>query len=108
MEQPVLPADVRAALPTFLVIGAAKAGTTSLHAYLAEHPEIAMTSVKEPMCFEPPDCVGALGGAPPGGVERRGDYRTLFDRLAPVRGESSTAYSAYPYVPEMADRIRAT
>ena len=27
-------------LPNFLVIGAAKSGTTSLHHYLAQHPEI--------------------------------------------------------------------
>jgi Sulfotransferase domain len=34
-------------LPTFLVIGAMKAGTTSLHEYLRCHPEIFMPAVKE-------------------------------------------------------------
>jgi hypothetical protein len=34
-------------LPTFLVIGAMKAGTTSLWAYLASHPEIHMSPKKE-------------------------------------------------------------
>ncbi len=38
-------------LPNFLVIGAAKAGTTSLHSYLTQHPEIYMSSVKEPGYF---------------------------------------------------------
>jgi hypothetical protein len=38
-------------LPNFLVIGAAKAGTTSLHWYLAEHPEVFMTPVKDPAYF---------------------------------------------------------
>lgn len=34
-------------LPTFLVIGAAKGGTTSLHFYLRQHPEIFLSHVKE-------------------------------------------------------------
>jgi hypothetical protein len=34
-------------LPTFLVIGAAKAGTTSLHFYLRQHPDVYLTPVKE-------------------------------------------------------------
>ena len=42
-------------LPTFFIVGAPKSGTTSLHAYLAGHPGIAMTSVKECMLFTGPD-----------------------------------------------------
>ena len=38
-------------LPTFLIIGAAKCGTTSLHYYLDLHPEIAMSWEKEIMLF---------------------------------------------------------
>jgi len=38
-------------LPTFIVIGAAKAGTTALYWYLAEHPEIYMSPVKETNYF---------------------------------------------------------
>src|SRR5258708_34007794 len=34
-------------LPNFLIIGAAKGGTTSLHHYLREHPEVYLTEVKE-------------------------------------------------------------
>ena len=34
-------------LPNFLVIGAAKGGTTSLHFYLRQHPEVYLTPVKE-------------------------------------------------------------
>lgn len=34
--------------PTFLIIGAAKAGTTSLHHYLGQHPQIFLPEVKEP------------------------------------------------------------
>src|SRR5262245_28477364 len=38
-------------LPNFIVIGAAKAGTTSLHWYLAEHPSVFMTTTKDPSFF---------------------------------------------------------
>jgi hypothetical protein len=38
-------------LPNFLVIGAAKSGTTSLHHYLRQHPEIYLTPVKETNFF---------------------------------------------------------
>jgi hypothetical protein len=35
-------------LPNFLIVGAAKCGTSSLHKYLEQHPEIFMSKVKEP------------------------------------------------------------
>lgn len=38
-------------LPNFLIIGAAKAGTTSLYSYLKQHPDIFMSSWKEPKFF---------------------------------------------------------
>lgn len=38
-------------LPNFIVIGAAKAGTSSLHYYLSQHPEIYMSPLKEPRFF---------------------------------------------------------
>jgi hypothetical protein len=94
---PDLPADLRASLPTFFVIGASKCGTTSLHQYLAAHPEIAMSKNKEPLCFVYE------------WEKRIHRYRDLFpDNAAAVRGESSTGYSAYPWQPEVPDRIRAT
>lgn len=37
--------------PTFLIVGAAKCGTTSLADYLAQHPDIFMPSLKEPNFF---------------------------------------------------------
>lgn len=97
IAEPQLAPDVRAALPTFLIVGAAKCGTTSLHEYLGAHPSICMSANKEPMCFEPPNW-----------VERLAEYRDLFERPAPVRGEASIAYSAFPWAPEIPDRVRAT
>ena len=38
-------------LPNFLIIGAAKAGTSSLHYYLSQHPQIFMPDLKEPKFF---------------------------------------------------------
>jgi len=38
-------------LPNFVIIGAAKAGTTALYWYLAEHPAVFMSSVKETNYF---------------------------------------------------------
>src|SRR5690606_18050372 len=37
--------------PDFLVVGAPRCGTTALHYYLAQHPGIAMTAIKEPNFF---------------------------------------------------------
>jgi hypothetical protein len=37
--------------PNLFIIGAAKAGTTSLHSYLNEHPDIYMSPLKEPNFF---------------------------------------------------------
>lgn len=46
-------------MPNFLIIGAAKAGTTSLYYYLDQHPEVFMSKTKEPRFFavekNPPD-----------------------------------------------------
>jgi len=39
---------VKNKLPNFLIVGAAKSGTTSLYHYLNQHPKIYMSPVKEP------------------------------------------------------------
>jgi hypothetical protein len=38
-------------LPNFLIVGAAKCGTTSLYYYLKQHPDVFMSPVKEPKFF---------------------------------------------------------
>jgi len=38
--------------PTFMIIGAQKAGTTSLHQYLGEHPDVGMPTTKEVHYFD--------------------------------------------------------
>lgn len=38
-------------LPNFFIVGAPKAGTTSLYHYLGQHPDVYMSSIKEPNYF---------------------------------------------------------
>jgi Sulfotransferase family len=87
-------------LPTFLIIGAAKAGTTSLYEYLRAQPGVHMSPVKEPRYFAP------VGGET---LDERhlALYEALFDSDAPVRGEASPHYTAYPRHPGVPERIQA-
>lgn len=91
-------------LPNFFVIGAAKAGTTSLHEYLAAHPQIQMSAVKEPNYFAPDDR-SAAGRRHSPVIRDRDRYEALFDPAAALRGESSPAYSQYPRRPGVPERI---
>jgi hypothetical protein len=83
------------ALPTFVIIGAQKCGTTALHAYLARHPEVSMSRPKE-LDFFVEDANWSRG------VEW---YRQRFDADAPVRGESSPNYTAHPHLPGVPERM---
>jgi hypothetical protein len=38
-------------MPNLFIVGAAKAGTTALYNYLAQHPQVFHFRVKEPMFF---------------------------------------------------------
>lgn len=91
------------ALPTFFVIGAAKAGTTSLHFYLSRHPQIQMSANKEPNFFGGPE-----NGIPypPRRVSRLRDYEELFDSSFAVRGEASVGYTNHPRRRGVPERIR--
>jgi hypothetical protein len=92
------------ALPTFLIIGAAKSGTTSLHYYLGLHPEVQMSALKETNFF-----CGPANGEPYalGRVESLEEYEALFDASVPVRGESSPTYTSHPFRPGTPQRIKA-
>jgi hypothetical protein len=85
-------------LPNFLVIGAMKCATTTLHEQLARQPGIFMTTPKEPNFFSDDD-VYARG---------IGWYQSLFaaGAEASLRGESSTHYTKLPTHPHALERIR--
>jgi hypothetical protein len=97
--------------PQFLIIGAARSGTTALYQYLAEHPRLFLTEPKEPHYF-------ALAGTTPA-FTGPGDRQTI-NRLAvtdtdaylrlyrdarpdQVRGEASVSTM---YSPGAVDRVR--
>jgi hypothetical protein len=94
------------ALPTFLIIGAMKCGTSSLHHYLGEHPEIQkLPGMKETNFFSgPPEGIPY----PPGSkrIERLDDYEKLFDPAFAVRGEASPCYALYPRRKGVPERIK--
>jgi hypothetical protein len=91
------------ALPSFFIIGAGKAGTTSLNYYLDLHPEIQMSAIKEPNFF-----AGPANGRPypMGRVETLQEYERLFDPAVAVRGEASPAYTSFPLREGVPARIK--
>ncbi len=87
--------------PSFLVIGAGRAGTTSLHYYLAQHPGIFMPSVKAPSYWYAMDLHGSplashAEQVPSSFVTSAPAYAGLFAGCAPSRvaGEVSPVYLA--------------
>ncbi|MDP8928401.1 MAG: sulfotransferase [Actinomycetota bacterium] len=78
----------RVRLPDFIIIGAMKAGTSSLASYLASHPDVFVTNPKEPDFF--------IAG---GNWERGLDWYTqLFTEAkeGALLGEASTSYTKHP------------
>jgi len=97
-------------MPNFLIIGANKAGTTSLYYYLQQHPQVYMSPVKEPMFFTSAGThpegsrlphPTALGQA----IANLEDYEALFADVDEEKaiGEASTAYL---HNPQAAQRIK--
>jgi hypothetical protein len=82
-------------LPTFLLIGAKKSGTTTLYWYLAEHPDVFLPALKEPNFFNDHWHRGV------------GWYERLFAPAgsALARGEASVRYTSFPEDAECPRRI---
>lgn len=85
-------------LPNLIIIGSQKCGTTSLHSYIARHPEVTMSTPKELDFFI---------DHPKYGNWRRGIewYLEHFDPEFVIRGESSPNYTANPFLPGVAERM---
>jgi hypothetical protein len=98
----VVPAQVRNErgyqLPNFLIIGAMKAGTTSLYHYLRPHPEVFMPKVKELSFFaEERNWRRGLGW-----------YAKQFREAGPASlaiGEASPVYTRFPDFRGVPERI---
>lgn len=98
------------ALPTYAIIGAGKCGTTSLHHYLGEHPEIQVSRRKELRFFldEPMHGADRAGRREvPRGEWHRGTewYRSWFSPGFAVRGEATPGYMS-PRFAGVAERMR--
>ncbi|MEQ8999686.1 MAG: sulfotransferase domain-containing protein [Coleofasciculus sp. B1-GNL1-01] len=85
-------------LPNVLVIGAAKAGTTTVYQYLKQHPQVYMSPRKEPHFF-------SKNGTKNYPIPTLEDYQALFqgasDEIA--IGEASTSYLTHS---KAAERIQ--
>lgn len=68
--------------PDFLIIGSMKSGTTSLHHYLSQHPDICMSEPKEVHIFDKNFSVGDLK-----------TYAKVFKHKAKVYGTSPQNYT---------------
>ena len=84
-------------LPNLLIVGAAKSGTTSLHNYLKQHPDIFMSNHKEPH-FLINNEIGV--NRIPKGINNIQDYSNLFSNgvSQKYRGESSAMYLQFPEI----------
>lgn len=82
-------------LPNFLVIGAAKAGTTSVYEYLGQHPQIFMSPAKETFYFLPESSYSVDFDT----------YQSLFDGVSKevAIGEATPMYL---HSPEACQRIK--
>jgi hypothetical protein len=75
--------------PNFFIVGAAKAGTSSLYNYIAQHPDVFMPELKEPHFF-------SEWRSPALEIDSMDEYLRLFEE-APENarvGEASTSYLA--------------
>ena len=93
-------------LPNFLLIGTAKGGTTSLYSYLNQHPQIYMSTNKEPGFFalegEKLDYQGPDEAFSRTSVTDIDAYEKLFQGVNTevAIGEASPFYLYFPKVPE--------
>ena len=100
-------------LPNFIIVGAAKAGTTAIYYYLAQHPEIYVTPLKETNYFALAGQTCAFAGPGDGDYVNRlsitteDAYRAQFDG---VRDETAIGEASplYLYAPGAAQKIRET
>lgn len=85
------------AKPNFVIIGAMKCATSTIHDQLAKQDGISMSEPKEPNFFSDEE-VWAKG---------LGWYGSLFDSMpdGDLKGESSTHYTKLPTYPECIDRM---
>ena len=97
-------------MPNFLIIGAAKAGTTALHGYLQQHPQIYMTPTKETNFFAFEGQEINFQGKGDAALKEFSitDLATYQAQFAEVKQEIAIgeACPSYLYLPKAANRIK--
>jgi len=84
-------------LPDFLIVGAQKAGTTALYAYLRRHPGITGPSWKEVSYFDRHYARGPNW--------YRGNFPNLLRARGELVGEASPSYLFHPLAPERVEEL---
>tara|TARA_B100000513_G_scaffold72869_1_gene29288 strand:+ start:6822 stop:7670 length:849 start_codon:yes stop_codon:yes gene_type:complete len=80
------------------IVGAPKAGTTSLHYYLNQHADVSMSSVKEPNFFSSKEVESLFYNSKC--IDDSNDYHGLFSKeKRQIIGEASVSYLYYEKVP---------
>jgi len=95
-------------LPNFFIVGAPKAGTTSLYHYLKGHPEVFMSAIKEPNFFSYDETVKQNLYHKEKGVGTFERYKNLFATANGHHraiGEASVSYLFYPGVAERIHQV---
>ena len=92
-------------MPNFVIIGAGKAGTTSLYKYLEEHPQIYMSPKKEPRFFAVENEEINFQGPDDSRfkfINSIDDYQKLFSQVSNeiAIGEASPIYLTTPKAPQ--------
>ncbi|MDD4950730.1 sulfotransferase [Sulfuricurvum sp.] len=87
--------------PSFIIVGAPKAGTTSLYHYLSEHPEVFMSEPKEVNFFSREEIVEQGLYYNDFKAKNLDEYKKLFADAenAKAIGEGSVSYLFYPNTP---------
>lgn len=94
--------------PTFLIIGAAKSGTTALWSFVRQHPDVFMPSVKEPQYFAFAEGERPAFRGPGATIGRAITSRQAYDALFADAGQARAvgeASNLYLYREEAAARI---
>lgn len=88
-------------LPNFFIVGAPKAGTTSLHCYLEGHPEVFMSNPKEVNFFSRKEMEAQNLYYEDLRVKNLDQYERLFAGVTNQKavGEGSVSYLFYPGTP---------
>ncbi|MAM05720.1 MAG: hypothetical protein CMD06_07185 [Flavobacteriales bacterium] len=79
----------------FFIVGAPKAGTTSLYHYLSEHPETDMSILKEPNYFSEKSIKDNDLYYKSYSIKKLSRYHSLFKNNNLIKGEASVSYLYY-------------